>query len=168
MNKTAFVTKYVAGGSGEFRDEKPITAADLRTFVTDISNTFTAPEDTTLETTKVVTSAEILSANSTPVELIGAPGAGNSMIVDRIIAIINFNSAAYATNTTFEILSGGTSITGPVSFFLDAVDSKVLVITIAIAEFEINQPLVFQVNDGDPTDGDSDVTFIIRNKTITL
>lgn len=49
--------------------------------------------------TRTLTSTEIKNLKATPLVLIGAPGAELAIVVERVIAHVNFLTAAYATGT---------------------------------------------------------------------
>jgi hypothetical protein len=54
----------------------------------------------------VLTSAEVLALFSTPLELVPAPGSGKAIkVVDAAGGVEAYNSAAYATNVTMNIIT---------------------------------------------------------------
>jgi hypothetical protein len=57
-----------------------------------------------------LSSAQILALNSTPIQLVAAPGAGLMIEVLGISGTMNFLTAAYATNTNVSILFNGAGL----------------------------------------------------------
>jgi len=115
-----------------------------------------------------LTSVEILDLNSTPIQAVAAPGAGKIIQVVDATARLNFNSAAYATNTGFElILAGATdaqAATPTTNTVLAAtatkhtfVPIKSTAIGIGDTQLLANAALNIQVPIGDPVTGDSTV-----------
>ena len=79
-----------AAASGEYVEIKIMPAVATATGGVNVSTT-------------VLTSAQILALNTTPIELVAAPGAGFYNVVEKVIASVDYNSAAYATTTDIEI-----------------------------------------------------------------
>jgi hypothetical protein len=80
------------------------------------------------QTEKTFTSALLLAGFTTPLELVPAPAAGKAIIVDKIILAMDYNSAAYATNTTLEFRytnGSGTKVTADSAAMLDATADKI-------------------------------------------
>ncbi len=50
-----------------------------------------------------LTTAQVLALFTTPISLVAAPGAGYAILVHRVTGAVDYNSAAYATNTTQEV-----------------------------------------------------------------
>lgn len=61
------------------------------------------PVDDVITTKVTITSAELLALNTTPKVLVAAPGTGKAVVIEKVIATMDYNSAAYATNTDLEI-----------------------------------------------------------------
>jgi hypothetical protein len=57
-----------------------------------------------------LSSAEVLALNSTPITLIGAPGAGKISVVASCIFQYNFNTAAYVSAGNFNLVMGSNNI----------------------------------------------------------
>lgn len=111
-----------------------------------------------------MSSAQILSAFTTPIELVPAPGAGLTILVLSVYAKMDYNSVAYATNTQYVIgySSGGHSITGNLDGgFLSASGDRYLYTNckegIVSSNIVENRGVVFRVNTGNPTAGNSPV-----------
>lgn len=130
----------------------------------------------TVKTT--VTSVQILQLNTTPIQLIPAPGAGFAIDVISIVAsIATYAGTPYATNTTLLYIID----TATVEF---ALESHILVSTVARINKSIfgnanafgatstqlleNKALMVKANTGNPTAGNSDINFYITYKIITL
>lgn len=116
-----------------------------------------------------LSSAEILALNSTPKTLIAAPGAGKMLVpVSPIVAILTFNSAAYATNTSMRALWDDANALE--IFALNAANTAV-----QMTQFELGQHDTFEntalrvtVNNGDPITGDSPMKISVYYKILTL
>jgi len=68
-------------------------------------------DDSGVQYAKVLlSSAEILQLNSSPKELVAAPGVGKALVAESVMLDYTFVSAAYATDTTLEIHNGTTGI----------------------------------------------------------
>jgi hypothetical protein len=126
-----------------------------------------------LYTKKVtVASADVLTSNSTPVELIAAPGAGLFIIPVEVILAASYNSATYATNTILELTMDGVSNTWAQSNVLGFSAAITISINKRTATSGItyanNAAFMFQTQTGDPTAGDSDLIFYITYKIAAL
>jgi len=115
-----------------------------------------------------VPSGAIKVSNTTPFQLIAAPGAGKGYIVDQVIFIMDYNSIPYATNTNFQIKIGGTIIVEDSFNYLASTEDIIVAFSIPVCPTMINQLIYFSVKDGDPTAGNSDVRIILTLKTITI
>jgi len=110
-----------------------------------------------------VTSAEILACNTTPVELLPAPGAGHSIIVERVVVKNVFDTGAYAYTTVANISytdEAGAPIVALVALFLEAAATTIMaaastLLTGAGASTSVveNAPVVFGAPDADPITG---------------
>lgn len=49
------------------------------------------------------TNAEIKALSTAPIQLIAAPGAGKAIVIDHVISMLDYATAAFATNTDLEI-----------------------------------------------------------------
>jgi hypothetical protein len=111
-----------------------------------------------------VPTAEVLTLNATPKELVPAPGAGFVNIVDSVYATIDFNSAAYATDAagfTVRYTNGAGASVGATltqGFAQAAADARQSVRAAATALTPVaNAAVVLYADNADPTTGDSDV-----------
>ena len=120
-----------------------------------------------------VTSAELLASNTTPVTLLSAPGAGKYLVVDSITGFVDFNSAAYDTNTTLEFRytdeSGAKVATDSAVLLPSTADT---VVNVGGVEAEVtavaNAPVVLATATGDPANGDSPMTFFVKYRVVSL
>lgn len=112
----------------------------------------------------LVSSAEILALNTTQKTIVAAPGAGYTIEFISAVLILDYVSAAYATNgalTFRETSDAGTALSDevPLADFLDEtadtmMTCQALSANIALTE---NAPLVLSCATGDPATGDSPV-----------
>jgi hypothetical protein len=118
-----------------------------------------------IQTIKVtVTSAEILDAYDTPVELIPAPPAGFYIDPISIVYRFDYDSTPYATNTNSFITFGIQNVSSKID--LTIADSD-------MGKVELNGEgfsgaMEFRVKDGNPTAGDSDLIIFITYQLVEL
>lgn len=69
---------------------------------------------------RLLSSAEILTLSSVPIQIIAAPGSGKHLVLCWATCRLNFNSIAYATGSTLSITSAGAAQTvlGKTSAFI--------------------------------------------------
>lgn len=147
---------------------------DLVHFV-DVSDTSQDPEGSSFKATprslgfgeiftfaRELTVAEVLSGNSSPVELIPAPGAGKFIAIIEANCNLVFNGTFYTINQSFSLIHPSAT-TGQFvgSNTLGQAASRWTKLSpnspnsIAVVE---NEPINFKVNTGDPGAGDSTIT----------
>jgi hypothetical protein len=106
-----------------------------------------------------IPTASIQTGNASPVTIVAAPGSGKVILPLIIFTKLDYNSAAYATNTDFRFEINGVACTGVVSNVLDATADRWSMIVITQIESSAttleNMPLVFEVQTGNPTAGNS-------------
>jgi hypothetical protein len=118
-----------------------------------------------IQTIKVtVTSAEILDAYDTPIELIPAPPAGFYIDPISIVYRFDYDSTPYATNTSGKIILSDEGIVSDID--LSRTDSDVLKEETGV--FVTDGAMLFTVEDGNPTAGDSDLIIFITYQVIEL
>lgn len=125
-------------------------------------------------TTTAISSAQILSGNTTPVQLVAAPGAGLAIIPISAIAKYSYATAAYATNTTQVIyldtlnISDNKLIDLPLMLAETANKSAVRSASSNVDEDSIisNKALMWAIEDGDPTAGGGTLTITVIYTTI--
>ena len=107
-----------------------------------------------------VSSAQILTLNSAPLELVEAPGAGYVLSPMEMIIDYQFETIAYATNTRLQLINDSADVymndDGPLPSIIDyiSIGSVPLFPTPA----HENESLRLTVNTGDPTAGDGTLT----------
>lgn len=109
-----------------------------------------------------ITSAQVLALNTTPKELLAAPGAGFCYAIDSIYATIDFNSAAYSASTdALEIRYTNGAGAKPAelsnTFLEAAADARELAQPASAIIPVENAAIVAVVPNADPTTGDSDI-----------
>lgn len=157
-----------------------ITPLKVRNFLTNlIDSNVNNTDDVGIFSTEVsIVSADVLTAYATPVELVPAPGAGKIIVPLMIMTYIDYNSAAYATNTTMRFgwdgASAGTAVlygtqagiinqtTDMIAWFLPT-STSVASITSAM-----NKNFCFSVSTGNPTAGNSTIVVYTVYAQITL
>ena len=123
----------------------------------------------------VIPSAQVLALNTTPQTIVAAQGAGKGIEVVSASMKIDFNSAAYATNTTLTLITSGAtepqsdnSIDATVArtgrFRLRYTSGASATATQIIA----NADLQVSVDTGDPTAGDSDIEVFVLYRVIDI
>ena len=123
-----------------------------------------------------VSSVEILAANTTPTELIAAPGAGFVNIVDRVVVRNAHGGTDYAFTTIANISytdEAGAPITAFLATFLEAAaevlmtDAATLLTGAGAATSPVaNAAIVFGAPDADPTLGDGTLVIDLYYRTI--
>jgi hypothetical protein len=114
---------------------------------------------------KIITSAEILALNTTPIELVPAQGANTIIVPTTILAEMDYNTTPYATEGEVDIFCGGTRhvltlppndgfLFGTVSRIVQAVPD--ITTSATSTQYVANQPLTLSMG-GNPTAGDSDI-----------
>jgi hypothetical protein len=84
--------------------------------------------DNVLQVSEVtLTAAQVLASFTTPIALVAAPASWKYTVVDKVTVSVDYNSAAYATNTTLEIRYTNwswTKVTADVAWILTATADK--------------------------------------------
>ena len=137
--------------------------------------TFGDPGAADLEFVKLtLTSVQILDLNATPIEIIAAPGAGKAIQIITAMARVNFNTAAYATNTSLHLLfDTAVDIVFTISNALVATSIRIAngapntLIGTGQQIIENKKVDVTSIG-GNPTVGDSTVDVYVAFRTVTL
>ena len=121
-----------------------------------------------------IATADVLTLNTTPIEIVAAPGAGYAIEVLSASMKMVYNSATYATNTSLELITAGatnsqasTVIKNSASTIRRFADATTLASATA-TQLVDNAALNVTVASGDPTAGDSDITVYVTYRIITL
>lgn len=125
-----------------------------------------------MSTTTILTAA-VLTLNATPVSLVPTPGAGKAIVVHKIIASVDYNSAAYATNVTMEFRytdGSGTKVSADIAALLDATADKVVTVSGIEAALVAtpNAPIIVRVATGDPVTGNSPIKITVIYTEVTI
>lgn len=116
-----------------------------------------------------LTSAEVLALNTTPQEIVPAQGATKAVVIDKVVGYVDYNSAAYATNTTIEFRytnGAGAKVATDMAALLTATADKVVSVggvaseVVAVA----NAPVVAVAATADPVTGDSPISLHVWYK----
>lgn len=159
--------------------------------VVDVSDTTDSPQGTSKKSTLRVirkamgdiyeaelsiATAAVLTLNATPLTIVAAPGAGYAIELIRGSYKLTYNSIAYATNTTLQLISAGASVPqgSSVSTALAATVTQMSDIntinspTGSQTKILENVALQVKVSTGDPTAGNSAIKVYILYRIITL
>lgn len=120
-----------------------------------------------------IASADILTLNATPVELIAAPGAGKAIQVISVMGRMNFLTAPYATNTDLQIIdtAGGGVLASDALILLGAVATLIATVPVNDASataVTANGSVSAKVATGDPTAGSGTLDLYVSYKIVTL
>lgn len=157
-----------------------ITPLKFRNFITNMIDSFVNnTDDVGVFSTEVsIATADVLTAYATPVELVPAPGSGKIVLPLAVLTSMDYNSAAYATNTTMRFgwdgASAGTAVlygtqgsiinqtTDMIAWFLPTSGS------VASLTGAVNKNFCFSVSTGNPTAGNSPLVLYTIYLVITL
>lgn len=120
-------------------------------------------------TVKIPT-AQMLALNTTPVQIVPAPGSGLLIVPSLMVATLVFNSAAYSTNSSGASLKYGTAGAGTSvgmtltqGFLQSSSGTNIQVVQASTTAYspsnssDVNAPLTLIAATSDPTTGDSDL-----------
>jgi hypothetical protein len=125
-------------------------------------------------TSLTIATADVLTLNSAPIEIVAAPGAGFAIEVLSATMKMVYNSATYATNTIIELSNTGADIKQFDGDLLGATVSKIGLInrdyrpTSGQTQIIENAALNVTVGTGNPTAGDSDIKVYVTYRIIEL
>lgn len=127
----------------------------------------------TSEATITIPTADVLTLNSVPYQLLASPGVGKAYVVDEALMFIKYQTAAYATNTTLHVITDTAEIAQLVGSTYLATKKDVCV---KLLEYGLttktqilsNKGIYAKVDVGDPTLGDSDVVIYLKYRLIDL
>lgn len=138
--------------------------------------TYISPSPLPLQASKTITTAQVKLLNTTPIEIVAAPGAGKAIELISLNSDMTFVSAAYTANTSL-ILITDTALDSQAS------DGRILLSTgtritrgviIVSGPGTVNSQLVenkalnVSVSTGDPATGDSDVIINISYRIVNV
>lgn len=120
-----------------------------------------------------LTSAEILDLNSTPKQLIAAPGANKFILPLRVIVKGNFGTQAYATNTNLQFAPNTlfqTNFSAALGFTQNQLATYTLTTAAGTTTLEntVNAAINIFALSGNPTTGDGTVDIYVTYTTVTL
>lgn len=129
----------------------------------------------TYKASLTITTAQILVLNGTPLTIVAATGAGTAIEVISASALMTYNSIAYATNTSLQLINtGATASQMQNTACLVGTVTKTTKFTsgtaAAAGETQIltNTALQVKVATGNPTAGNSDITVYVFYRVVTL
>ena len=163
--------------SNKFDDLTPLTpplAADDLIAVDDTSTGITKSirADQIMPYTKTsIATGAVLTLNGTPVELKALPGAGKIAIPFAVGLSLTWNSVAYTTNTTLQLVyDTGTAYTLDTAILLKVADHfLVRILDIAPTEGILqNKKLSLTVGTGNPAAGNSALDVYVWYQILTL
>ena len=118
------------------------------------------------DTSITVASGAMLTSFATPVVILPAPGANRILEIIHMTAFVNFNTTAYATNTN--VFSRYTGETPNICRFVGLISTVADTILIGAGadvssslNVEVNTSVEIYTDTGNPTAGDSPVTFFV-------
>jgi len=126
------------------------------------------------EAALAIATADVLTLNATPIEIVAAPGAGFAIEVLSASMKMTYNSVAYATNTRLELIVSGVAVVSQILFSSAVLSSAANVfsglgsVQQASSNMLDNAALNVQVQSGNPTAGDSDIKIYVTYRIITL
>jgi hypothetical protein len=118
-----------------------------------------------------IPTASVLTANSSPVQLVGAPGSGYMILPVCIAMKLVYNSVAYTTNTSVQFLINSQTLTATVATFLAGTSDKWAITPVSAVQYTTtleNQGLYFSVLTGNPTAGNSDLLITVLYRIISF
>jgi len=125
------------------------------------------------EASLTIATADVLTLNSAPIEIVAAPGAGYAIEVLSAVFSMTYNSIPYATNTTLQVkTSGASSSQIEFSSLLLALGADVLNSnqkqSTSSSNMGDNAALNLTVKTGNPTAGNSDIKVYVTYRIIEL
>lgn len=127
-----------------------------------------------------ITTAQVLAMNTTPIQIVPAPGVGKILIPTVLVASMVYNSATYSTNSGGAALKYGTAGAGSspgiviTQAFLQASSGTNLIVVRGAATAylpattDYNVPLTLIAVSSDPTTGDSDLYVRVYFQILTV
>lgn len=121
----------------------------------------------------VIASADVLQLNTTPQTIVAAQGAGKGIEVISASVKVDFNSAAYATNTSLKLICSGATYEQSQGSIAASVSSTTRLRTLppsGATDTQVieNAALQVSVASGDPATGDSDIEVFVLYRVINV
>ena len=120
-----------------------------------------------------ITSSQLLSMNSTLVDIVAAPGAGIAILPYSVLLYYRFGTSEYLTNLNV-VLSPNNSLwnvtfNSALQGTQDRISSRSIFPTVSASGANIdNQPLQVQIQTGNPTAGDGTLDVYVAYYLLTL
>ncbi|HMJ67580.1 MAG TPA: hypothetical protein VK508_01730 [Cyclobacteriaceae bacterium] len=148
------------------------SGTDTRPVVLDALGVMSSPDDGVRTTVRTIATGQVLTSNGSPVVCVAAPGAGKVIDVISVGYYFDYNSIAYATNTTaFVGFSAHPLHTTAIPLNTTSDRYGKIVLDIggddAVAT-HANQDLYFTTSAGNPTAGNSPIKIYVTYRIITL
>jgi hypothetical protein len=122
-----------------------------------------------------LSSAQILALNTTPVQLLPAPGAGIAYMLMDCYARINYNTITYVSAGSMQVLYAGAGIVMytnnaliPSTVTRTGVFVPMAINGTATSQVLANTAINVQVNIGNPTNGNSTIDIYLTYRRFTL
>lgn len=120
-----------------------------------------------------LTAAQMLALYTTPQTLVSAPWAGNAILVHRVTWSVDYNSAAYASNTTQEVRytnGSGTKVTADFTALVTATADKIVSVwgIEAATVLTENAPVVVCNATWNPISWNSPVSFTVDYSIVSI
>lgn len=116
-----------------------------------------------------IASADVLTMGVTPIDLVAAPGASKELVLVDATGKITYNTTAYTTNTTIQIITQSGNAQASDAWLLKKTSSQSSRFTMAgtyasAAESNVaeNKKLQALVSGGNPAAGDSDIKLFFK------
>lgn len=159
------ISQLPAAGALDGNEEFAVNQGGVTSKVTlDEIKTYSQPANVILSEKVTITSAEILDAYDTPIQLIPAPPAGFYIDPISVVSRFDYDSTPYATNTNGRIHIGSQSVTS----IIDLSTANSLMAKEGFGGQGLSGAMTFTVEDGNPTAGDSDLIIYITYQIIEL
>jgi len=126
------------------------------------------------EASLTIATADVLTLNSAPIEIVAAPGAGFAIEVLSANVSMTYNSSAYATNTNIIVKTNGATDeqygAGVLNATVDMQKKLQEITTTTATDTQIieNASIQASVRTGNPTAGNSDIKVYLTYRIIEL
>ena len=154
-----------------------VNCSDLIVTTSNVSyenNSIVVPDSVVISKTVTISSADILSSNTTPIKLIDAPGAGQAIVILPSTTIEGlFNTTAYASYLTMQIYTDTATtvqhvFTNVLNFTANTIKLGAQQVGSGSTQILENKDIYLMTAGGDPTAGDSNIKLFIQYIIINL